>query len=125
MTKDEVLALLEPTRLYHEEVWALRKKKVRVHAMAHITGGGLPENMERLLGKYGADLEIPPWTLGAVPKILSLCEEKSMIDTFNMGWGWVAVVHPEDAKKALKCGEGARVLGHIVPQHGVRVKIAG
>jgi phosphoribosylformylglycinamidine cyclo-ligase len=109
--------------LYHEEVWALRRKKVRVRAMAHITGGGLPENLERLLGKRGADLRIPPWRLGAIPKILTLCDPASAIDTFNMGWGWVAVVHPADARKALGCGAGARVLGEIVARPGVRVAV--
>lgn len=123
ITREQVRELLAPTKLYHEEVWALRKKKVRVHAMAHITGGGLPENMERLLGENGADLTIPPWELGVIPQILALCDPASMLETFNMGWGWIAVVHPKDAAKALACGTGARLLGHITPQKGVRVVI--
>jgi phosphoribosylformylglycinamidine cyclo-ligase len=123
VTPAQVRELLAPTRLYHEEVWALRKKKVRVHAMAHITGGGLPENLERLLGKNGADLQIPEWKLGVIPQILALCDPISMLETFNMGWGWVAVVHAKDVAKALGCGEGARVLGEISPRPGVRVKV--
>ncbi len=123
VTKAQVRELLAPTRLYHEEVWALRKKKVRVHAMAHITGGGLPENLERLLGDHGADLRIPEWKLGVIPQILALCDPVSMLETFNMGWGWVAVVHPKDVKKALACGEGARVLGNISRRRGVRVTV--
>lgn len=124
VTREQVLELLAPTRLYHEEVWALRKKKVRVHAMAHITGGGLPENLERLLGDRGADLTIPAWKLGVIPQILELCDPASMMETFNMGWGWVAVVHAKDVKKALACGEGARVLGEINSTKGVRVTVA-
>ncbi len=123
ISREEILSLLAPTKLYHEEVWALRKKKVKVHAMAHITGGGLPENLERLLGDLGADLRIPPWTLGAVPKILALCDPISMLETFNMGWGWIAIVKAKDVEKALSCGTGARVLGEVVPRRGVRVKI--
>ncbi len=123
VTKAQVRELLAPTKLYHEEVWALRKKKVDVHAMAHITGGGLPENMERLLGKHGADLEIPAWKLGVIPQILALCDPISMLETFNMGWGWVVIVPPKDVKKALACGQGARVLGEITPKKGVRVKV--
>jgi phosphoribosylformylglycinamidine cyclo-ligase len=123
VTASEVRALLAPTRLYHKEVWALRKKKVRVHAMAHITGGGLPENLERLLGRHGADLQIPEWRLGAIPKVLALCDPISMLETFNMGWGWVAVVHAKDVAKALDCGPGARVLGQISEKSGVRVKV--
>lgn len=123
VTKAQVRELLAPTKLYHEEVWALRKKKVRVHAMAHITGGGLPENLERLLGTHGADLRIPEWKLGVIPHILALCDPISMLETFNMGWGWVAVVNSKDAGKALACGQGARVLGEISKHQGVRVKV--
>jgi phosphoribosylformylglycinamidine cyclo-ligase len=124
VSRTQVRELLAPTRLYHAEVWALRKKRVRVHAMAHITGGGLPENLERLLGPHGADLRIPSWTLGVIPQILALCDPASMLETFNMGWGWAAVVSAADATKALSCGgSGARVLGKIVPQPGVRVVV--
>ncbi len=123
VTRAQTRALLAPTRLYHEEVRALRKRKVRVHAMAHITGGGLPENLERLLGKNGADLHIPQWTLGAIPRILALCDPISALETFNMGWGWVAVVNAKDTKQALKCGAGARVLGEVGGKKGVRVRV--
>lgn len=125
ISRAEIIEMLAPTRLYHQEVWALRERKVKVRAMAHITGGGLPENLERLLGEKGASLTIPPWSGGAIPKVLSLCDPESMIHTFNMGWGWVAIVPPKDAEKALQCGAGARLLGHVVPQPGVRVSIAG
>ncbi|MGI8604729.1 MAG: phosphoribosylformylglycinamidine cyclo-ligase [Verrucomicrobiales bacterium] len=123
VSRSEVRYLLAPTRLYHNEVWALRRKKVRVHAMAHITGGGLPENLERLLGNHGADLEIPPWKPGAIPKILALCDPDSIIQTFNLGWGWVAIVDRRDIKKALACGEGTRVIGEVVSTRGVRISI--
>jgi phosphoribosylformylglycinamidine cyclo-ligase len=123
VSRAQVRELLVPTRLYHREVWALRRKKVRVHAMAHITGGGLLENLERLLGPHGANLRIPPWELGVIPQILALCDPASRLETFNMGWGWVAVVSPRDVRKALACGTGARVVGEIVAKHGVRVVV--
>jgi phosphoribosylformylglycinamidine cyclo-ligase len=123
ITRSEVAEMLAPTRLYHEEVRALRRRKVRVRAMAHITGGGLPENLGRLLGKNGAEIEIPPWTRGAIPKLLALCEPSSAIETFNMGWGWVAVVDKSDARKAIACGEGARLIGEVLPHRGVRVMV--
>jgi phosphoribosylformylglycinamidine cyclo-ligase len=123
ISKKQIHDLLAPTKLYHQEVWALRKKKIPVHAMCHITGGGLPENLERLLGRHGADLTIPAWKLGIIPHILSLCQPQSAIDTFNMGWGWVIIVDQKDVKKALSCGPGARVLGHVTKEHGVRVTI--
>lgn len=121
----EIKALLAPTRLYHEEVAALKKSKCDIKAMAHITGGGLTENLERFLGSKGADLVIPAWTLGAVPKVLAQCDPDDQINTFNMGWGWVAIVPPGDKKKALKAGPGARELGVITKRHGVRVAVGG
>ena len=43
--------------------------------------------------------------------------------TFNMGFGWVAIVAPEDAGAALKAGPGGTVLGTMVETEGVRVKV--
>jgi phosphoribosylformylglycinamidine cyclo-ligase len=122
-TADEVKDMLAPTRLYHEEVAALRVAGADIKAMAHITGGGLTENLERFLGENGADISIPAWTLGAIPKVLRHCDATNQIDTFNMGWGWVAIVPPADREKALAAGPGARELGVITPQQGVRVTV--
>lgn len=122
-TAEEIQGMLAPTRLYHEEVRGLRKGGCDIKAMAHITGGGLTENLERFLGDKGADIEIPAWTLGAIPKVLRHCDPVSMIDTFNMGWGWVAIVPKKDVPAALQAGPGAREIGEISPQHGVRVTI--
>ena len=71
---DEWVDFLAPTRLYHDVVDGLRKRSVNVKAFAHITGGGLPENLERLLNEKGADITIPRWDLGAVGKVLSFVE---------------------------------------------------
>jgi phosphoribosylformylglycinamidine cyclo-ligase len=124
-TADEIKALLAPTRLYHEEVAALKAAGCDLKAMAHITGGGLTENLERFLGDKGADLAIPAWTKGAIPKVLHHCDAASRIDTFNMGWGWVAIVPPEDRNKALAAGPGARELGVISTRKGIRVEVGG
>jgi phosphoribosylformylglycinamidine cyclo-ligase len=120
---DEIIAMLAPTRLYHEEVRALRAASVDVRAMAHITGGGLTENLERFLGHKGADLSIPAWKLGAIPKVLQHCDPADQINTFNMGWGWVVIVPQADKAKALAAGPGGRELGVITDSEGVRVSI--
>jgi phosphoribosylformylglycinamidine cyclo-ligase len=120
---DEIIAMLAPTRLYHEEVRALRAASVDVRAMAHITGGGLTENLERFLGHKGADLSIPAWNLGAIPKVLQHCDPADQINTFNMGWGWVVIVPQADKAKALAAGPGGRELGVITDSEGVRVSI--
>jgi phosphoribosylformylglycinamidine cyclo-ligase len=112
-SREELRGLLAPTRLYHEEVWALRERGVDVKAMAHITGGGLPENLERLLGDHGAAIEVPKWELGAVQKVLAHVEEQEAFKTFNMGIGWVAIVPGGEADAAVACGDGARVIGEV------------
>ncbi|MEZ5302740.1 MAG: phosphoribosylformylglycinamidine cyclo-ligase [Verrucomicrobiales bacterium] len=122
-TDEEIKSLLAPTRLYHDVARAFRDRGIRAKAFAHITGGGLPENLERLFKGCGADLAIPAWSLGAVPKVLAHADPKDMIDTFNMGFGWVAIVDPADREAALECGPGAWHLGQIVPESGVRVTV--
>ncbi|MEM8952537.1 MAG: phosphoribosylformylglycinamidine cyclo-ligase [Verrucomicrobiota bacterium] len=112
-SRDELLVLLAPTRLYHEEVWALREANVDVRAMAHITGGGLPENLERLLGSHGAKIEVPKWDMGAVQQVLMHVEEEEAFKTFNMGIGWVAIVPASDVDVAISCGAGATVIGEV------------
>lgn len=121
----ELLAWLQPTRLYHDVVSALRSAGVRPRAMSHITGGGLPENLERLFRGCGADLEIPEWKLPGIQKLYRHVDAGDRFHTFNMGIGWVAIVAPEDAEKACAAGPGGVVLGRMVPEEGVRVKVAG
>ncbi|MDG2122440.1 MAG: phosphoribosylformylglycinamidine cyclo-ligase [Verrucomicrobiales bacterium] len=120
LSGEEMVRLLAPTRLYHEEVAGMRRAGVDLKAMAHITGGGLPENLERLLGENGADLEIPAWENGVVEKVLQFLDDQEAVNTFNMGWGWVAIVPAAEADKV----EGGTVLGRVVGEKGVRVKVA-
>ncbi len=121
LTDRELEELLAPTRLYHEEVAALRAAGVGVKAMAHITGGGLPENLERLLGDNGAELHIGEWDRGPVAKVLAFVETQEAVNTFNMGYGWVAVVPAGEAD--LACVHGGQMIGKVVAEKGVRVKV--
>jgi len=99
--------LLEPTRIYVKPVLALLKT-VPVLAMAHITGGGITENLPRVLPD-GCQAVIDPraWP---VPRIFSILQEAGRIEdaemrrTFNMGVGYLVVVRPGDAAR------GAQVL---------------
>ncbi len=125
VTEEELAAWLKPTRLYHDVVSDLRKSGLRPKAMAHITGGGLPENLERLFRGMGADLEIPPWNLPGVEKLFAHVDAEDRFHTFNMGIGWVAIVSGDDAATALEAGPGGVVIGNMVPQEGVRVRVAG
>ena len=93
--------------------------------MAHITGGGLPENLERLFRGMGADLEIPPWNLSGIGKLLAHVDAQDRFHTFNMGIGWVAIVTEAHVGSALKAGPGGHIIGRMVPATGVRVSVSG
>ena len=110
---DDVISMLAPTRLYHDVVKGLRDAQVRPRAMAHITGGGLPENLERILGGRGADLSVPHWELGAIQKVLAHVNEDEAFSTFNMGVGWVVIVDKVDEEKAMGLMSGALRLGEV------------
>jgi len=117
-------SFLAPTRLYHDVVAGLKEHQIDIKAMAHITGGGLPENLERLLGVKGADITIPRWNLGAVGKVLAFVEDAEAVNTFNMGWGWVAIVPAGQAEAAAAFHPGARSIGTITDSGEVKVTVA-
>jgi phosphoribosylformylglycinamidine cyclo-ligase len=123
VTDEELNAWLQPTRLYDDVVNDLKKSGVKPKAMSHITGGGLPENLERLFVGMGADLEIPQWNLPGIEKLLAQVDAQDRFHTFNMGIGWVAIVNEDQVEQALKAGPGGHVLGKMVAQEGVRVKV--
>lgn len=120
---EEWESFLAPTRLYHDVVAGLKERRIDIKAMAHITGGGLPENLERLLGGKGADIAIPRWNLGAVGKVLAFVADEEAVNTFNMGWGWVAIVPPEQAAAAAEFHPGARALGVVSESGKVCVRV--
>jgi len=119
-------ALLTPTRLYVKgAVAALRADAVS--ALAHITGGGLTENLPRVLPDgLGAEIELNAWELPPVFKWLAEqggMAEAEMLKTFNAGLGMVAVV-PADKLDAAKAafaedGHAAIEIGSITTGSGV------
>ena len=122
-SKEEIVSLLAPTRLYHDVVNDMKASGVKPRAYAHITGGGLPENLERLLPNHGADVEIPNWENTAMQKIFRYVDAEDKFHTFNMGFGWVAIVAPEDVDQALTAGPGGVQIGTITDTQGVRVSM--
>lgn len=120
--------LLEPTRIYVKPVLDLLKQ-VPVHAMAHITGGGITENLPRVLPD-GRQAVIDPKAWPAPPIFGAIqqaagADEAEMRRTFNMGLGFLLVVAGADAARARglleKAGERVYEVGEIVAgARGVR-----
>lgn len=117
-------ALMEPTRIYVKSVNALQKSlgNTNIHAMAHITGGGLTENLPRVLPEsLSARIDTNSWQLPAVFAWLQKGGNIDMLEmyrTFNCGVGFILVVPQKKANEALKFlqaqGEDAWVIGDIV-----------
>ncbi len=120
-------ALLTPTRLYVTQALAAVRAG-GVHALAHITGGGLTENLPRVLpDDLGADIDLNAWTLP--PVFTWLAEvggiaESEMLKTFNCGVGMILSVSADqaDALVAVLEAEGETVsrLGTVTKGAGIR-----
>ena len=113
--------LLTPTRIYVREVLPVLSA-VDVHAMAHITGGGLPENLPRVLPE-GLSVLIDESALPRLPIFSKLQEwgelsQEEMFGTFNMGVGFTLFVRKEDEKKVLAMLPDARRIGEVVRGNG-------
>jgi phosphoribosylformylglycinamidine cyclo-ligase len=114
--------LLAPTRIYVKPLLALARQ-LRVHGLAHITGGGLTDNIPRVLPDgLEAVLERRSWHRDPVFDWLQQVgriEPAEMYRTFNCGIGMIAVVPQEQASQALALlashGESAQVIGEIRP----------
>ncbi|HSD68900.1 MAG TPA: phosphoribosylformylglycinamidine cyclo-ligase [Woeseiaceae bacterium] len=112
--------LLQPTRIYVRSILGLLKE-VPVKGLAHITGGGLTENIPRILhGNLHAQIDVESWQRGPVFDWLAdtgCIETGEMLRTFNCGVGMVAVVASGDLSRALQVlaqqGETAWQLGRI------------
>ena len=116
--------LLEPCRIYVPEVVALHRAGL-VHAAAHITGGGLVENVPRVLPPgLGARIERGTWT---EPPIFDEIRRRAdatdadMLATFNMGIGMVLVVGPDEADDVLSSAGGSTRIGDVLPGSGLPI----
>ena len=114
--KPLIESLLVPTRIY---VKTFKQLKPKIRAMAHITGGGLVENIPRVLPEglcaviRGADVRVLP----LFELMAEHVERSEMFRAFNMGVGMVLVVRPDDVTAILDATDGY-VIGGI--EHGAR-----
>lgn len=119
-------ALLAPTRLYVKQSLAAVRAG-GVHALAHITGGGLTENLPRVLPEgLGAEIDLNCWTLPPVFQWLADqggMDQAEMLKTFNAGVGMVLSVAADQAEavEALlsEAGETVYRLGTLTEGEGV------
>lgn len=120
--------LLKPTRIYVRSVGKILDS-YNVKGMAHITGGGLPGNIARIIPKgLGAQLHV---IAEKIPPIFTLIQQlgnisfDEMCSTFNMGIGYVLVVDPSDKTSIIKLieesGETAFHIGDIQKVSGKKI----
>ncbi|MEM8789303.1 MAG: phosphoribosylformylglycinamidine cyclo-ligase [Pseudomonadota bacterium] len=121
-------ALLTPTRLYTDAARALRGQP-GLRALAHITGGGLIENLPRALPEgLGAALDLPAWPLPPVFRWLfdaAALPQQEALSTFNCGIGLAVVVAADAAQAAAArldaAGAPAHVIGSVTDTPGIRI----
>ncbi len=126
-------ALLTPTRIYVKSLLATLKAGSGIKALAHITGGGFPDNIPRVLpDNLAAEVEL---SAIPVPPVFSWLAKtggvapNEMLRTFNCGIGMIAVVEAQAAEavaaRLAEAGERVAVLGRLIENQGQSVVYAG
>ncbi len=110
--------LLAPTQIYVKPLLALHEQ-IDIHALAHITGGGLLENLPRVMpDNTQAKIDTSSWNMPAIFDWLQQkgnIEKEEMHRTFNCGIGMVAVLNPADVDAAVK----------LLNEQGIQTSIIG
>ncbi|MBL7124167.1 MAG: phosphoribosylformylglycinamidine cyclo-ligase [Actinobacteria bacterium] len=128
-TENKVLSdlLLTPTKLYFKIIYEiLLKSKIRIHGIAHITGGGFYENIKRVLPfNLDAVVNEGSWQIPRIFKVLQEMGNISRIEmfrVFNMGIGMILIISPDDfydiSSIASEMGEDIYKIGSIVSGSG-------
>jgi phosphoribosylformylglycinamidine cyclo-ligase len=129
-TPDQLNLLIEPTRIYVRSILSLLNT-LPVHAISHITGGGLLENIPRVMPSHlSAKLDSTSWTQ---PEIFQWIQNQGNIDSaemyrvLNCGVGMVVVISKDSSNEAINhlnaCGEKAWLIGEVVQFEGEQVII--
>ena len=127
---EQLNSLIEPTRIYVKSVLSLANT-LPVHAISHITGGGLLENIPRVLPDHlSAKLNSNSWSQ---PEIFKWLQKEGNIDShemyrvLNCGVGMVVIISKESSSQAIEhlsaCGENAWLIGEVVHSKGEQVHI--
>ena len=127
---DQLKALIEPTKIYVNSILSLINS-LPVNAISHITGGGLLENIPRVLpNNLAAKLDVSSWTMPDIFKWLQTegnIDLKEMYRVLNCGIGMVVVTPKNSSQAVIDClkdsGENAWLVGEIVNSTGNQVII--
>lgn len=117
---------LTPTKIYVKPILTAMAEGLDIHGMAHITGGGLPENLPRCLGQdQSISMNWKAWEMPPIFQWLAQAgsvAKDEMFNTFNMGIGFVVLIDPEQAEFALNTfnaqGIEAFAIGKVVSGNG-------
>ena len=129
-TSKQLESLIEPTKIYVQSILSL-VNTLPVHAISHITGGGLLENIPRVLpGHLAAKLDSTSWNQPEIFKWIQNhgnIESSEMYRVLNCGVGMVVIIPKEFSDEAIKhlnaCGEEAWLIGEVVQSNGEQVTI--
>jgi phosphoribosylformylglycinamidine cyclo-ligase len=119
-------AFLTPTQIYVKPVLAAYKAGLEIHGMAHITGGGLPENLPRCLSD-GQAIKITPasWQIPSLFQWLASngsVDDQAMYNTFNMGLGFVLLIPPSNKEQTISFFNSQNIaayhIGEVIPGSG-------
>ncbi|MDI9637872.1 phosphoribosylformylglycinamidine cyclo-ligase [Geitlerinema splendidum] len=118
--------LLTPTQIYVKPILEALHSGLPIHGMAHITGGGLPENLPRCLGSGQAvKVDHHQWSIPAIFQWLAQAGEVNlpeMFNTFNMGIGFAVIVSPEAEQQTLTHFENTQIpaysIGEVIAGNG-------
>lgn len=119
-------SLLTPTQIYVKPVLAAQRSGLAIHGMAHITGGGIPENLPRCLGaNQSVHVDPTAWNIPPLFQWLAKMGDVSpagMFNTFNMGVGFVLLVPPTQTDDTIAWFKSqnltAFAIGEVIPGDG-------
>lgn len=120
MGMDLAKSLIRPTKLY-SDIFAGLNNKLEIHGAAHITGGGITDNVPRIIPQgYTAKINLSSWSF---PKIFKLIQDKAklseseMLKTFNCGLGMVLIVNKKDVGRLFNISKKLKykpkIIGYI------------
>jgi len=114
--------LLIPTKIYVKPILALLRSGVKIHGMAHITGGGIMEKLGKIVPRgMVAKIKAESWKTQAIFKLIEKkggIEKEEMFRTFNMGLGMILVVPKSEVEMIKERIKKAKVVGKVEANSG-------